>query len=274
MSFGFSIGDFITVGRLISDIVLSLRDSRSEYQHLIDQLLTLQEVLNQVACIDPPEELRITANIIKATSLRCETILTNFRDKVKKYDRSLGSNNSAGTVRNVERKLRWGASNKAADVQKLQQELASYVGSINIALGIYNIRVSALEVKQAQEQRDRIEDGVRHTNQELQAVQDSVKVFNRSVVTNLLPQLQGISDMTGRILYVLTPDCFNCSGISAKLGGSAVIFGMEKLLTAWSAATPPPDIRHTWLQEPVMLNDAIGWAFVLHHSDHVCANEF
>lgn len=31
-----------------------------------------------------------------------------------------------------------------------------------------------------------------------------MKVYNRSVVTDLIPQLQGISDMTGRILYVLT----------------------------------------------------------------------
>ena len=200
MSFGFSIGDFITVGKLISDIVLILRDSKSEYQHLIDQLLTLQESLDQVACIEPPDELQITANIIKATSLRCKTILTDFRDKLKKYERSLGLNSSAGNLRELERKLRWGTSNNAADVRKLQQELASYVNSINIALGVYNIRVSALEAKQAQEQRDRIEDGVQRTNEELQAVQETVEGYNRSVITDLIPQVRGISDMTRRIL--------------------------------------------------------------------------
>lgn len=35
MSFGFSIGDFITVGKIISDIISALRDSKSEYQALI-----------------------------------------------------------------------------------------------------------------------------------------------------------------------------------------------------------------------------------------------
>lgn len=204
MSFGFSIGDFITVGRLISDIVSSLRESKSEYQHLIDQLLTLQEVLDQVAVIDPPEQLQVTGNVIKATSLRCITILTDFRDKVKKYDQSLGSKGRAGNARNIERKIRWGASNKATDVQKLQQELAGYVGSINIALGIYNVKVNALEVKQAQEQRDQIKDGVHRANQELQTVQKIMEVQNRSWMTHLIPQLQGVSKMSSRILYVLT----------------------------------------------------------------------
>lgn len=150
MSFGFSIGDFITVGRLISDTVSSLRDSKSEYQRLIDQLLTLQEVLDQVACIDPPDELQITANVINFTSLRCKSVLIDFRDKVKKYDQSLGRKSSASNMKKVERKLRLGTSNNAAEVQKLQQELAGYVGSINVALGLYNMRASALKAKQAQ----------------------------------------------------------------------------------------------------------------------------
>lgn len=200
MSFGFSIGDFIAVGRLISDIVSSLRNSKSEYQHLIDQLLTLQEVLDQVACIDPPEELRITASVIKGTSLRCETILTDFRNKVKKYDQSLGSKGPAGNARKIEQKLRWGASNKATDVQKLQQELASYVGSINIALGIYTVKVNALEVKQAQEQRAKIKAGVRRTNQELRTVRKTMKIQNRLLMTGLIPQLQSLSEMSSRIL--------------------------------------------------------------------------
>ena len=38
MSFGFSIGDFIAVGKLIVKIVDSLRSSKSEYQELIREL--------------------------------------------------------------------------------------------------------------------------------------------------------------------------------------------------------------------------------------------
>ncbi|KAI4131490.1 MAG: hypothetical protein LQ347_002971, partial [Umbilicaria vellea] len=147
------------------------------YQHLVDQLLTLQEVLDQVACIDPPEGLRITANVIK------------------------GSKGPVGNARKIERKLHWGASNKTRDVQKLQQELAGYVGSINIAIGIYNVKVNALEVKQAQEQRAQIEDGVHRTNQGLQTVQEIMEVQNRSLMT-LISQLGGLSNMSCRILYV------------------------------------------------------------------------
>ena len=69
---------------------------------------------------------------------------------MKKYDQSLGRKSSAGNTKKVERKLRLGTSNNAAEVQKLQQELAGYVGSINVALGLYNMRASALKAKQAQ----------------------------------------------------------------------------------------------------------------------------
>jgi hypothetical protein len=38
MSFGFSIGDFIAVGKLIVNIVDSLHDAKPEYQELIREL--------------------------------------------------------------------------------------------------------------------------------------------------------------------------------------------------------------------------------------------
>ena len=38
MSFGFSVGDFVIVGKLIAKIVEALRGSRSQYQELIREL--------------------------------------------------------------------------------------------------------------------------------------------------------------------------------------------------------------------------------------------
>ena len=38
MSFGFSVGDFLAVGRLIHDITNALRGSRAEYQELVREL--------------------------------------------------------------------------------------------------------------------------------------------------------------------------------------------------------------------------------------------
>ena len=48
---------------------------------------------------------------------------------------------------------------------------------------------------------------------------------------------------------------------------------METLLTACSTATPPPDTRHTWLQEPVQLIDALGWAPAIYNNVKGYANE-
>ena len=38
MSFGFAVGDFLAVGRLIYDITNALRGSRAEYQELVREL--------------------------------------------------------------------------------------------------------------------------------------------------------------------------------------------------------------------------------------------
>jgi len=38
MSFGFSVGDFVTVGKVIKQIVESVRDAKSEYQELMVEL--------------------------------------------------------------------------------------------------------------------------------------------------------------------------------------------------------------------------------------------
>jgi hypothetical protein len=51
MSFGFSVGDFIAAGKLISDIINSLSDvggSKSEYQELVRELESLQFALRHL----------------------------------------------------------------------------------------------------------------------------------------------------------------------------------------------------------------------------------
>jgi hypothetical protein len=51
MSFEFSLGDFLTTGTMIKDIVICLNDSggsASEYQELMDELHGLQLVLDKI----------------------------------------------------------------------------------------------------------------------------------------------------------------------------------------------------------------------------------
>ena len=131
----FSTGDFLAICRLIADIDPLLRDSRHDYQQISDQLQVLQTVLAQVAELDPPKEQEIPAAILKNTAMKAKTSLLDFRDRMKRYERSLGRGNSAGKLKDVERKLSWGLSGQAATAEKLQRELNSYVGSINMALG-------------------------------------------------------------------------------------------------------------------------------------------
>jgi hypothetical protein len=141
MSFGFSVGDFIAAGKLIADILSALKDgsgSVSEYQHLMLELHGLQRVLEEVDKLEGPEELHATVNAVKATALTCKFPLTRFLEKIKKYDASLGCGNSAGRVRDTEKRIRWGLSKKE-EIHRLRSEINSHVGSINLLLKLFQL---------------------------------------------------------------------------------------------------------------------------------------
>ena len=138
MSFGVSVGDFITVGRLIQHIVSCLRASSiSEYHELILELHGLQRALNEIEHLNchPSQEPAISG--IKVAALMCHYPLDEFASKLKKFE-SLGLG-QAGHTSNFEKvkmwstKLRWGFCMKE-EVTKVRGYLVAHVGSLNMRL--------------------------------------------------------------------------------------------------------------------------------------------
>lgn len=87
MSFGFSVGDFITVGRLIQHVVSSLRASSiSEYRELIFELHGLERALHEIEHLKchPCQEPAVSG--IKVTTLMCQYPLDEFAGKLRKFD--------------------------------------------------------------------------------------------------------------------------------------------------------------------------------------------
>ena len=138
MSFGFSVGDFITVGKLIQDIVSSLRASSiSEYHELILELHGLQRALNEIEHLKchPSQEPAISG--IKVAALMCQYPLDEFASKLKKFE-SLGLGQAGHTsklekVKMWSTKLRWGFCMKE-EVTKVRGYLVAHVGSLNMRL--------------------------------------------------------------------------------------------------------------------------------------------
>jgi hypothetical protein len=140
MSFGFSLGDFLTAGELIFKVSCMLREaggSAHQYKRVDLDLNSLKLALIEVDKLVPPPELEATAAAIKATALSCKLPLREFLKSVKGYQRSLGVGQTAGIIKDVEQKIRWATKEEA--VTKLRGELVGYVGSVNMLLGLYQM---------------------------------------------------------------------------------------------------------------------------------------
>ncbi len=138
MSFGFYVGDFITVGRLIQHIVSSLRASSiAEYRELMIELHSLQRALCEIEHLKchPSQEPAVSG--IKVAALMCQYPLDEFAGKLKKFESLItGSAGHVSTVDKVKmwgKKLRWGFCMEE-EVTKLRAYLVAHVGSLNTRL--------------------------------------------------------------------------------------------------------------------------------------------
>lgn len=138
MSFGFSVGDFITAGKLITDIVSSLRTSSiSEYRELILELHGLQRALYEIEHLKCHPSQEAAVNGIKVAALMCQHPLEEFSGKVRKYE-SLGlpkgkELGNGEMIKLWSKKLKWGFCMKD-EVNKLRAYLLAHVGSLNMRL--------------------------------------------------------------------------------------------------------------------------------------------
>jgi hypothetical protein len=142
MSFGFAVGDFVAVGKLIRDIVSVLRTAaRAEYDELILELHGLQHTLNHVERLTAPPERQSSVASIKVAALTCTHVLDEFANKLKRFE-SLSAQHGVSNGKLWTQKLRWGFT-MGDEVRNLRCYLLVHVGSLNARLateGLYVFR--------------------------------------------------------------------------------------------------------------------------------------
>ena len=93
MSFGFAVGDFITAGKPIKDIITIFHSlARSEYQELTLELYSLQRALDQIEHLEAQPERQMSFVGIKVAALICTHVLDEFAGKLKKFESGTGRN--------------------------------------------------------------------------------------------------------------------------------------------------------------------------------------
>lgn len=138
MSFGFSVGDFLTAASLTCEIISALRnDSRASYQQLILEIHGLQRALDEIEHLRVPPGQEVAINGIKVAALTCQHPLEEFSKKLKKY-KDLGefNGNQRGRTDKVKvsgRKVQW-AFSMEDEVARFRAYLVAHVGSLNMRL--------------------------------------------------------------------------------------------------------------------------------------------
>jgi len=142
MSFGFSVGDFLAAANLIAEVVSALREaggSGSQYQHITNKLEVLDRALRDVNRLEPAEGLEEALEAIKTTALSCQIPLLEYLSKIGKYNKSLGTGQSSGVMKDVFSKMEWQTSKKSEAAMRLEAEIVAYLGAINLLLGLYKM---------------------------------------------------------------------------------------------------------------------------------------
>ena len=138
MSFGISVSDFLAVGKLVADIVTSLRSaSIAEYRELISELHGLQRALHEIEHFKCTPSQEAAVNGIKVAALLCQYPLDEFAARLRKFER-LGiaggkTRSRLETMKLWTRKLQWGFCMKE-EVEKLRTYIVVHVGSLNMRL--------------------------------------------------------------------------------------------------------------------------------------------
>jgi hypothetical protein len=175
MSFGFSVGDFLAVGKLIADITTCLKDvggSKSEYRDLIVELECLQKALVHLDQLKPQGDARCTDSI-KYAALSCRRPLGEFLAKLKRYEPLLGPRAIGSSWKAPVDKVRFLISEKD-EIRKMQSYLSVHVGTLNVLLAEYGLERMNITREQTQSQQLEIKDRLETTKGVLLQVRDSV----------------------------------------------------------------------------------------------------
>jgi hypothetical protein len=229
MSFGFSMGDFLAVGKLILDITNTLGDaggSKSEYQELLRELESLNHALKHLDKL--PANTRCSSlESIKYTALTCRLPLEQFLGKIQKYDRSLGIwAGEANPVKNTADKLKW-AFREKDEINKLQSYLNMHIGTINMLLAEHGLERMNLASEKGELHQLHIRERLENTNSIMQRIKDSVRAQaivgqnNNSILTTLFRMVSGelhsslksLGEIVAKVWYEIIFSCATSGNI-------------------------------------------------------------
>ena len=144
ITFG-SVGDIISISLLVKDLVKALDDSQGsarEYQEVIRELWTLDRVLLEVEQLSRTHEHTIELHALCITARHaaydCRRSIEAFYEKIRKYDRTLGTGRTGNTMRRIYPKLEWNLT-RSNELDKFRAEINAHCSSMSMLLATASV---------------------------------------------------------------------------------------------------------------------------------------
>jgi hypothetical protein len=132
-AFGFSVGDFLTAGKLIVNITKALKEAggaSDEYRSLVQELGLLERILKRLQTKGGTGD--ISAVITQQANLTLAT-LSGFLKTISKFDAALGKQAPSAWRHGTGRKAQWAVA-YAEDIEKFRVKVGTHLNQLNLLL--------------------------------------------------------------------------------------------------------------------------------------------
>ena len=141
MSFGFSVGDLIGAANLTYRLIRAVQgshDAGEDYRNAVHELGCMQQAFMRVSCLGSSRNVsQATFESASYIIMGAMSIIQEYLDKTKKYERRLGKLGTSGIAQNW-RKFGW-TLYKADDMKELRETLHKRLTSLNVLLVAANL---------------------------------------------------------------------------------------------------------------------------------------
>lgn len=135
VGFGFSVGDFLAVLRLVGTVIDALRecsDASSSFRSLINELHGLESALIRVKRIDS-DVSHVEQVALRQAASQCQRTIDTFYQKVRKYQPHLQQGGTDSKIKDAWAKVKWTVCKKD-DLETFRAEIRGHTSSIEILL--------------------------------------------------------------------------------------------------------------------------------------------
>ncbi|KAE9373815.1 hypothetical protein N431DRAFT_504374 [Stipitochalara longipes BDJ] len=286
--FGFSARECVSVCLLIKDCVVALDSSRgsaTEYREVIRELWALEHALCEVVSLaegfETTAELNALVGSAKRVADQCKECIEGFLKRVKKYEKSLGacihpSGGTAGTaatghrLRGVTGKLSWALFMKE-DLARFRAEINAHSSYINMILITASISFTKLNDKDLRDRLDENQQSLQHQFESTKDTNDEKSEEQLALLGQLnhtLAEQTRRLEAQGNTTTRLAERMKYFMGLGTELKAFMrriwmLSFRSYNILLDLQRRVPP-EFEKCWIQEPLILTDAIGRVAPVH----------